>query len=285
MSVSTPTGLADAIPAVTHADLLSHTIEHEIIPRLMLAHRSQSHAPSGELLFAAVDPDNEAAAIELATRAVLPFTRVLLESDQDTANLFVEALRQRGVPLNVLYLQLLAPSARRLGELWDQDLCNFTDVTVAAGRLQQLLRELSQHCNHRAQRTSEGRRLLLLPAPREQHTLGLLMVAEFFCRGGWEVSGGPLETGYDPVKAVARDWFDVVGFSLAATMHLEALTQSVVAVRRASRNPNVVIMLGGPAVMNHPDLVAPVGADLLVCDASKAPELAVQFLATRRHVN
>lgn len=121
MSVSTPTGLADAIPAVTHADLLSHTIEHEIIPRLMLAHRSQSHAPSGELLFAAVDPDNEAAAIELATRAVLPFTRVLLESDQDTANLFVEALRQRGVPLNVLYLQLLAPSARRLGELWDQD--------------------------------------------------------------------------------------------------------------------------------------------------------------------
>ncbi len=41
--------------------------------------------------------------------------------------------------------------------------------------LQQLLRELSQHSGQSAARQTDGRRLLLLPAPREQHTLGLLM--------------------------------------------------------------------------------------------------------------
>ena len=285
MSVSNTTGLSNDVSAPARADLLTHTIEHEIIPRLMLAHRGQPPVHTGDTLFPDLDPDDQATAAALAQQAVQPFARVLLEADQATATLFVGALRQRGVPLNILYLHLLAPAARYLGELWDQDLCNFTDVTVAAGRLQQLLRELSQHCGHSPARQSDGRRLLLLPAPREQHTLGLLMVAEFFCRAGWEVSGGPLDTGHDPVKAVARDWFDVVGFSLAATMHVDALTQTVAAVRRASRNPHVGIVLGGPAVSYHPDLVAPVQADLLLSDAAVAPEAVAQFLATRRHVN
>lgn len=285
MSVSPPAGLSNGVPAPAHADLLSHTIEHEIIPRLMLAHRNHPPAHTGDTLFPDQDPDDLATAEALAQQSVVPFARVLLEADQATATLFVGALRQRGLPLDVLYLHLLAPAARYLGELWDEDLCNFTDVTVAAGRLQQLLRELSQHGGQGAARQTDGRRLLLLPAPREQHTLGLLMVAEFFSRAGWEVSGGPLENGHDPVQAVGRDWFDVVGFSLAATMHLDALAQTVAAVRRASRNPHVGIVLGGPAVMHHPDLVAPVMADLLVTDAAAAPGMVARFLADRRHVN
>lgn len=285
MSVSTPAGPSNAAAHPGHAEQLNHTIEHEIIPRLMLAHRS--HAPSqlGASLRVDLDADDQNTAVALAERSVQAFAHVLLEADQATATLFVETLRQRGVPLNVLYLQLLAPAARYLGELWNQDLCNFTDVTVAAGRLQQLLRELSQHCGQSSARQTDGRRLLLLPAPKEQHTLGLLMVAEFFCRAGWEVSGGPLETGHDPVTSTTREWFDVVGFSLAATMHLEALTQTVAAVRRASRNPQVTIVVGGPAVAHHPALLAPVQADLLLSDAALAPDQVAQFLAARRHVN
>ena len=47
------------------------------------------------------------------------------------------------MPLELLFLRLLAPAARRLGELWEGDLCTFTDVTIGLSHLQQVLRELS----------------------------------------------------------------------------------------------------------------------------------------------
>lgn len=285
MSASHPSGLSTVPLEHPHAEFLTHTIEHEIIPRLMLAHRGETHTPQGDPSPLLLQPEDEAAASALARQAVQPFARVLLEGDPATAMRFVETLRLRGVPLEILYLQLLAPVARYLGELWDQDLCDFTDVTVAAGRLQQLLRELSANGGQANASAGDGRRLLLLPAPKEQHTLGLLMVAEFFRRAGWEVSGGPLEQGYDPVQAVSRDWYDMVGFSLAASMHVGALTQAVAAVRRASRNAQVGIVLGGPVVMTHPALLEPVRADLLIADAAQAPDLVANFLSLRRQVN
>ena len=126
--------------------------------------------------------------------------------------------------------------------------------------------------------------LLLTSAPGEVHTLGLSIVSEFFMRAGWDV-----DAHFLPAEPVARQvqttWYDVVGFSLAATMHLEALTQTVAAVRRASRNPQVTIVVGGPAVAHHPALLAPVQADLLLSDAALAPDQVAQFLAARRHVN
>ena len=62
---------------------------------------------------------------------------------QPAARTYVEALRAQGVSLESLYLDLLAGAARRLGEWWASDLCDFADVTVGVGRLQQILRELS----------------------------------------------------------------------------------------------------------------------------------------------
>ena len=39
-------------------------------------------------------------------------------------------LRGRGVSVEALYVHLLAPAARHLGELWEDDRCHFADVTV-----------------------------------------------------------------------------------------------------------------------------------------------------------
>ena len=50
---------------------------------------------------------------------------------------------RRGASVETLYLDLLAPTARHLGDLWDADVCDFTEVTVGLGRLQQVLHELS----------------------------------------------------------------------------------------------------------------------------------------------
>lgn len=248
---------------------LTRAIEHEIIPRLMLAHR----VPRDCLDV----PGEQAPALTEAD--VERFTRLVLEGNDDTTLACVEDLRLRGVTVESLYVELLAPCARRLGTLWTADLCSFTDVTLGLGRLHQLLRHLSPELVPGAEVVPNGLKALLVPGPGEQHTFGLVMVAEFFRRDGWEVSGGPWEEGALAAERAAQEWFDVIGFSLAAEVHLDGLARCIREVRRQARNSQVGIMVGGPVFASHPEYVRSVEADIAVGDGRQAPALARELAA------
>jgi methanogenic corrinoid protein MtbC1 len=254
--------------------LLARAIEHEIIPRLMLAHRT----PHECLTMPGLPAQG------VSQQDVQEFAKLVLARDEDIAHACVEAMRARGIPVETIYLDLLAPVARYLGELWEQDLCDFTEVTLGLGRLQQVLRELSPAFGNSVDHPTNGRRILLLPCPGEQHTFGLVMVSEFFRRAGWDVAGGPWEAGADPVTMVRREWFDVVGFSMASDLHLPELGDCIASVRKAAINPHVGIMVGGPVFAMHPEYVAQVQADSACGDGRQAPVLAEQLVCNRaRH--
>jgi methanogenic corrinoid protein MtbC1 len=206
---------------------------------------------------------------------------VTLHAAHDIAFATILTLRGRGVSVEKLYLDLLAPTARYLGELWEEDLCNFTDVTVGLGRLQRVLRELSPALGRSVEHPSQGRRVLLLPSPGEQHTFGLVMVAEFFRRAGWDVTGGAWAAGADASALVSAEWFDVVGFSLGAEVHLRQLAASIAAVRHATCNRDLAILVGGPLFGVHPEFVGQVGADGMTIDGREAPSLAEGLITGR----
>ena len=172
-SAAPPPTWAGQRPAVQERlSRLVETLEHDIIPRLVRAHAPAAH-----------DAD-----VHLPQRAdVLAFTALVLAGDDNGTQQQLAALRARGVGIESLYMHLLAPAARHLGELWEDDRCHFADVTVGLGRLQQIMRGLSAVFGVEVSTTAGGRRVLLMPAPGEQHTFGLSMVAEFFARqaGRW----------------------------------------------------------------------------------------------------
>jgi methanogenic corrinoid protein MtbC1 len=250
---------------------LALTIEREIIPRLMLVHR-------------AVEAEAPAAARKgptLSQHEVHAFAKLALDQDEGLASSYVERLLARGLSVERVYLDLLGPTAQYLGLLWEQDLCDFTDVTVGLGRLQRVMRELSPAFGKGVEYPANGRRVLLLPSPGEQHTFGLVMVGEFFRRSGWDVSGGAWESGSDAPGMVASEWFDVVGLSLGAEIHLDALQQCISAIREASRNRDIAILVGGPIFGMRPECVAQVGADAMASDGLQAPALAEQAVVRR----
>lgn len=181
---------------------LVRTIEQQIIPRLMLAHRATTDAPSR-----AADKGRT-----IGRDEVEHFAKLVLSTDEDAAFSAVLAYRAGEVSIESIYVDLLAPTARYLGDLWTEDLCNFTDVTVGLGRLQRVLRELSPAFGLASEESAESLSVLLLPGPGEQHTFGLVMVGEFFRRAGWEVSGGAWTAGADAATLVGAEWFDAVGF-------------------------------------------------------------------------
>jgi MerR family transcriptional regulator, light-induced transcriptional regulator len=248
---------------------LVRTIEHEIIPRLMLAHR----AVAEPMLRPSVPGQ------PITAQDVEQFAKLVLAVDEDVAFGTIQSLRGRGVSVERIYLELLAPTARYLGELWEEDLCNFTDVTVGLGRLQRVLRELSPALGRSVDHPLQGRRVLLLPSPGEQHTFGLVMVAEFFRRAGWDVTGGAWSADADAAALVSAEWFDVVGYSLGAEVHLKALADSIGKVRHATCNRDLAVLVGGPIFGAHPEYLQRVGADGMTIDGREAPSLAESLIA------
>lgn len=252
--------------------VLSHALEQSIIPRLLQAHPADHEPGSSELALLASRPISQADIREMARLVLLP--------EDLSARAAIQAFQIRGVARETLYTDLLAPTARYLGVLWELDQCTFSDVTVGVGRLQQALRDLSAGLAVRPPGGEPLRRVLLVPTPGEQHTFGLVMVSEFFRGAGWDVAGGP-HPQLDPVAWVRRDWVDVVGFSLACQIHLSRLKSAISAVRKASINPHLGVLVGGPMFLLHPGLADEVGADAVAVDGSLAPEIADKLVETR----
>lgn len=259
--------LASQRPAVEERlSRLVDTIERDIIPRLVRAHAS---APAA------------APAVGIGHEDVTAFTARVMARDDLAIDAQLAALRAQGVSVESLYVDLLAPVARHLGAMWDDDRCHFADVTVGLGRLQQIMRGLSSAFGTEVDPPPGGRRALLMPAPGEQHTFGLSMVAEFFARAGWEVAGVMDPTTSHYQDRVKNEWFDLVGISAGSTVRLDGIRACIAAVRRHSHNRAVAVMVGGPLFTVHPELVEQLGADGVATDGRQAPVLAERLLGRR----
>jgi len=267
-------GLNDARQHLDASDhtvaVLAQAIQHEIIPRLMLAHRMPIEC----------DVPPEKSTVEVSTAEVAAFGQLILTRSEEQALACITRMRAAGAPIEAIYLDLLAPAARYLGELWEEDLCDFTDVTIGLGRLQKMLRDLNAEAEAARNPISNGLSILLVPTPGEQHTFGLAMVAELFRKQGWEVMGGPYELADSPQALTEHRSFDVVGFSLATSVNLDNLRKTILEVRKASKNKAVCIMVGGPIFTLHPEYASDIGADLVASDAQQAPSLVQLHLAS-----
>lgn len=244
---------------------LARLIEGEILPRLMLVH---------------AEPPPPRAARRPSPDEVARFAGLLLAdgaemggSDPRSA---VEALLARGLPLESLLGDLLAPAARHLGALWEEDACDFVAVTTGLGRLHAVARLLCARLE--AEPPPRGRSVLLLPCPGETHLFGLALVASAFREAGWEVGSAEAGAG---AAVLARDFHDVVGLTLACDVNAPALAPAIATLRAASCNPELRVLVGGAYVARHPECAAAAGADAGLCEAAAAPGVAESLLEMR----
>jgi methanogenic corrinoid protein MtbC1 len=249
---------------------LKRVIETEVIPRLVLAQRvlnNPAYEPIDGHPAAPTSEDIEA------------FAALARLGNTDNAVTFVEAFCARGLPLPQVYLGLLAPAARLLGACWDDDTCDFTEVTIGLRCLHAVCHALEPRFAPLFPNGRAGRHILLASAPGEHHGLGLTMVEQFFRRAGWEawIDGGVDRESL--LAMVAEKHFGLVGFSIGGETHIDALTKLIRDIRRASRNANLGILVGGPLLLQEPQLVKRLGADATARDAEEAVLQAEALLA------
>ena len=73
---------------------------------------------------------------------VQAYVEALLGQDIDAALTGVAALRRRGMPDSQICLGLLAPAARGLIEMWNDDACDYGSFTLGLWRLRMVLNQL-----------------------------------------------------------------------------------------------------------------------------------------------
>lgn len=239
---------------------LANIIETNIIPRLLLANRRE---------FAISPPLSDLAAVILSER-VGEFSELVVNRDAGASIAYFQKLRGEGVSVEALFQDLLAPTARRLGELWDEDINDFMDVTRGMGHLQQLVHVFSSEFCAESREPISNRRALMMTLPGEQHTLGLSLINEHFRREGWRVWSGPSQSIGDIVTLAEGQYFEVVGFSASILTDPTLLADQISTIREASLNQHVRIFIGGHPFSENPDLVLAVGADATATDGREA---------------
>lgn len=244
------------------AEKLREVIASTVIPRLVKSLRS-STAPAGPkaahvdtLLSLSLSADHVAAAGQLCT------------------------LRTAGMPTHVLMDGLLAPVARRLGDLWTTDELDFVAVTIAAGKLAVGVRRLDALSNIVAGPGAPCAMFTTLET--EDHRLGALSAAAAFREAGWrtrEAHAAPPERAAELVRG---DDFDLIGLSIADARHSRDAARMVAALRKASRNRRAMVVVGGAACGDEPDFAARIGADFAARDCAGAIATANDALPSRR---
>lgn len=242
--------------------VLTRTIETEIIPRLMLAHRTVLHQKS----------KNRTKNREISSEEVKEFARLLVQHDEGIAEAFAEAVIDQGAKVEIVFIKLFAPAARLLGEWWESDQSTFSEVTIGLSRIHHLVHTYSPAFAAEAETGTCTKSALLTPVPGEQHSLGILLLEQYLRRAGLHVAKPASTSEAHLINMVRQEHYDMIGISVTCDPDIDRISKLIRKLRKASRNREVVVMVGGRVVNDMPGFVEKVGADATDTDGSRAVE-------------
>jgi hypothetical protein len=215
------------------AAVLENLIRSNVIPELLLRHGAAVVIPAPRIL--------EKQSLELAG--------LLLAAKPDSAlNLIHDQIghHQSAVPL---FATLLEPAARRLGDLWQADSCSDFDITIALSYLQSAVRVIGTECLQQPLSPANTPHVLVVPLPGELHSLSAALDSEAMWQAGWSPQSEFPTDNAALQRLLQADWFDVLDLTMSAALQrahwLPRLAETVRLARRASRNTDLVVMVGG----------------------------------------
>ena len=256
-------------PAECQSSILS-IIEAQIIPRLLKAERVNGNnltlVPASRAMPSKEEIDS--------------FVELCVSQDPFVAMIFVNKLLEEGLNTEHIFLELITPAARALGTQWDLDRMDFVDVTHGLVRLHAIAHEIGFAYQDGPVLEGEIKRIMIASAPGSEHLLGPTIVADFFRKAAWQVVIEISSSKKQLVQAVENEWFDTVGLSVSIAPQLTDLADLVDQIKQRSRNPRVVVLLGGPIFTVENLQASDFGATGICVDAKEAVSLALSLQPT-----
>lgn len=158
---------------------------------------------------------------------------------------------------------LLGPVARALGDLWSQDRVDASDLLIAQGRLQGLMRAVLPPAARETELRSGD--ALVAPMPGETHLAGVTYAAIALDAAGWQVACTFPKDDAALCEAVRNQPADVLHIAMSDAFvreeRLPRMRATIQAARAAAPNPALQVLVSGRAFAEQPGLALVIGAD------------------------
>ncbi|HKK97221.1 MAG TPA: cobalamin B12-binding domain-containing protein [Marivita sp.] len=204
------------------------------------------------------------------------FCKALIQPNPDDARMILTRAGEAGATHQELCVHYIAAAAGTLGAWWDDDRITFVDMSIAAGRMLQFLRNLRDLSPIVPQHGL--REALFTTVPGEQHVLGVTMAADLMRDRGWKIDLA-VNKSIEELSEIVRDGsYMIIGLSVTNADQLRTLASTIVELRIAA--PHARIFIGGHLVAIEPDIAMRTGADAAADDIDACAQ-ALEMLYQR----
>ncbi|MBM7551283.1 cobalamin B12-binding domain-containing protein [Thalassobacillus pellis] len=169
---------------------------------------------------------------------------LFLQGREDEAVAFIDELLNEH-PRLYLYEDIITPAMYHVGVLWETNEITVADEHLATAICDYVVSRLDDRFTEKESNNDKaGNKVLLLGVEKEQHYLGLKMVAGFYREMGWHVRYlGPNLPIDHAIDQINRWRPDVIGISAALSYRLPAVKQFAHRFSQLEWKP--AILIGG----------------------------------------
>ena len=198
----------------------------------------------------------------------------LLQKDTRRALYLIQQFLEKGIPLNDIYVEILAESMHRVGDLWhtaqisvaEEHYCTSVTQMAMSQMYPQLFSSERKH-----------RRIVCACPGTELHEMGSRMVADLFENDGWDSTYLGAAVPPDAMLHTIQEQSpDLVALSVTMPQHLMTCRDLVSAIRE--KFPSLKIAVGGKAFQSTHDIWKQWPVDLYTADARQLLREANQLL-------
>jgi methanogenic corrinoid protein MtbC1 len=173
------------------------------------------------------------------------FVALITRDGPQKTEQYIAELLNLGMGVDVIVLELIPRIARKLGDQWISDSLSFTEVTIATGRLQKLIYSLDHLFQETRTNASTTHSILVTAAPGSHHTLGPLILSNYFTWAGWNVLSESAPSQSYIETTVASKSLTAIAVSVADYDQLDQLPALIQSIRSKSLNPAIIVLTGG----------------------------------------
>ena len=222
---------------------------------------------------ARVEPPSLLRTDEPNGRLARDYLTTLLEGERSTGIAAVLQAVEEGLDIETLYLEVLQPALREVGRLWQLGRISVAQEHLVTAATQVAMSTLYPRIAG-GPRTGPG--VLVASIGGELHEIGARMLADVFELRGWTSHFVGANTPTATVVELARSRrVEVVALSATLSAHVPEVTEVVRQLRAAT---DAVVLVGGRAFLQLPDLWEATDADGTASDAIGAVELATELV-------